>query len=240
MRTVLCRTALVAIALLTFAGCRNYGPSRGEKMRQLFVGFVPGHETRLDRTRLLSTVAAVRRESLLRIARRSDLRAESSVRLMVRQNIEPSPLVRATAAAVVRRLGMPTAIPELLASLREPNPLVRREIVTALGCLGREPHLTALQDVLRRDADQEVREAAVRAMGRIGGKQAVTVLIPLVEDRDDLLAYAANQALYELTGQNFGPSRRLWQKWWREHMDRPLKRPALRQGSAAASPPRPS
>ena len=214
-----CRIGLLVLAAVALGGCRNYGPSRGEKMRQLFVGFLPGQSAR-DAAGLLSESAAVRRESLLRIARRDDVRAVPAIALMVREDLEKAPLVRVTAAAALRRLGARTAAPGLVASLGDQNMLVRREIVITLGCVGNETHLPLLEDLARRDGNAGVREAAVRAIARIGGRPAVMSLIRFVEDRDDLLSYTANHALCRLTGQRLPPSRRRWEEWRRENRDR--------------------
>jgi hypothetical protein len=67
------------------------------------------------------------------------------------------------------------------------------------------------------DEEAEIRRAAALACAAKGLKEQVPLLIPLLADREALVARAAEAALKELTGQDLGPEPRPWQDWWDKH-----------------------
>jgi len=65
-----------------------------------------------------------------------------------------------------------------------------------------------------KDEDVEIRRAAAVAAANKDAKGLVPNLIPLLADREELVQRAAQLALRELTGQNFGKEQQDWQNWW--------------------------
>jgi len=130
--------------------------------------------------------------------------------------------VRVAAAAALGALNNPRAIPALLRALKDGHKGVRTAAVEALGKLGEpalNPLLEAVQgddEVVRRGADQAlgqlaqklagdlasedkgVREAAVTALGRIGRRDKVQAILPLLRDSEPRVRLAAARALERL------------------------------------------
>jgi HEAT repeat protein len=76
-----------------------------------------------------------------------------------------------------------------------------------------------------QDEDAEIRRAAALACAMKDGQDQVPGLIRLLSDREPLVEQAAQAALKELTGQDFGPAAgasradraraiAAWQVWW--------------------------
>jgi HEAT repeat protein len=68
--------------------------------------------------------------------------------------------------------------------------------------------------------------SAVRQFGRFGYQKAIPLLITLVDHAVMNLGAAAIDALWDLTGQDFGPDEGQWKQWWMteglkrfEHLD---------------------
>jgi hypothetical protein len=94
----------------------------------------------------------------------------------------------------------------LLQELGNPNPELRFEAARACGELEVGSAVPHLARVIADDPDQEVREAAVWALGHIGGQQARDILETCVQGDDEALSEAAAEALEEidLLGESTG------------------------------------
>jgi len=215
-------------ALCSFAGCLNFGPEPGEKLNQLFLDVTRGRAVRRALKNLNADESQVRLHAILRLARADCLEAASPISLMLDENTEPAPLVRCAAAVALRRIGDARALPRVRRAVQDPHPFVRRDVVHTLGVLGARSDLPGLGRIARTDADEGVRLQAVESIGLIGGPKAIEMLIALVENQDELIAYTANHQLALITGRDLGPSVRLWKAWWEKNKGRPLKAP--RQG----------
>jgi HEAT repeat protein len=86
----------------------------------------------------------------------------------------------------------------VIAELDNPNPEMRYEAARACGELEASAALHALIDLIEADPDPEVREMAIWALGRVGGKEARRVLEACCESEDEALCQAAEEALDEL------------------------------------------
>jgi HEAT repeat protein len=94
----------------------------------------------------------------------------------------------------------------LLQELDNPNPELRFEAARACGELEVASAVPHLARIIADDPDQEVREAAVWALGHIGGQQAREILDTCVQSDDEALSEAAAEALEEidLLGESTG------------------------------------
>jgi len=73
-----------------------------------------------------------------------------------------------------------------------------------------DPVIAALEDT-----DQDVRIAAIRALGKMRNPRAVEPLIAALGDRRENVRVEATWALKKLTGEDFGSDRKLWRQWQR-------------------------
>jgi HEAT repeat protein len=106
----------------------------------------------------------------------------------------PDEYVRARAAVTSPAAGN-VAIELLIKVLRDPEPLVRRSAIQALGELKATSAVDALTPFLKDD-DQSTRKAAAVALGRIGDKKVAAALETATGSNADQWEYAA--ALYRL------------------------------------------
>jgi HEAT repeat protein len=94
----------------------------------------------------------------------------------------------------------------LIKELDNPNPELRFEAARACGELEAQLAVSELIRMSMDDPDREVQQAAVWALGRIGGRVAREALESLFESDDEVLSQAAADALDEmdLLGESVG------------------------------------
>jgi HEAT repeat protein len=197
------------LALLS-AGCTAYGPKSGEKWRELTLGDSPA----VHREGLKSPDADVRRWSIVSLAREGDPASVDDILPCLTRSREPVALVRATAAAALRAVGDPRALPALTAACRDSDAAVRAEAAKSVGALGGPDNIPILARLLWNpgDSDSEVRLEATRALERIGEK-AVPDLIHTLDDPSESVVFAGHTALMRLTGQTLPASKKDWQDY---------------------------
>ena len=186
-------TAVTLLLILCVAGCR--GPE---------VLAPPGQS-------VLS--ADARRAAILRLARCGDPDAAPAIALYLDHASEPVAIVRATAAVGLRMIGDKRAVSALVNAGTDPEPLVRADVMRALGDMGGPAEVPTLARVLGADLDARVRMEAVRALGRIGGEGVIAHLIEGLDDPDASVAFAAHAALIRITDQDLPPARGAWESW---------------------------
>jgi HEAT repeat protein len=86
----------------------------------------------------------------------------------------------------------------LVEELDNPNPELRFEAARACGELETRLAVSRLIEMSMGDRDREVQQAAVGALGRIGGREAREALEAFYESEDDVLSQAAAEALDEM------------------------------------------
>jgi HEAT repeat protein len=117
------------------------------------------------------------------------------------------PSARADAAAQVEAMSGGQRQAVLLELTTDPRPTVR---LLAVGLAGKHLHgdeqaVARLAEMLSLDSDQDVRIAAVAALGETGSGPALTALLEaLGNDTSLFVRRAAALALDRLTGQDFG------------------------------------
>jgi HEAT repeat protein len=84
-------------------------------------------------------------------------------------------------------------------ALSDADPAVREEAAYALGEIGGEMSLRALEQALE-DPDPDVRASAIEALARIGGDQSAQSLSAVLDDPDPSMRAAAVDALGEIAG----------------------------------------
>jgi HEAT repeat protein len=86
----------------------------------------------------------------------------------------------------------------LVRELDNPNPELRFEAARACGELETQQAVSRLIQMSMSDPDREVQQAAVGALGRIGGREAREALETFYESEDEVLSEAAAEALDEM------------------------------------------
>jgi hypothetical protein len=94
-------------------------------------------------------------------------------------------LARKALATALLRIG-PPAIPPLLAMLKDERWYVVRNMVAIIGEIGCRDCVNALRPVVYH-ADQRVRKEAIRSLVRIEGKDVESLIIGLMDDRDEVI-----------------------------------------------------
>ncbi len=114
--------------------------------------------------------------------------------------------MQASALFAMGRSADPFWIKLLVIELDNPNPELRFEAARACGELEASAAVTQLIDMSFNDPDREVQQAAVWALGRIGGREARQALEACYESDDEALSQAAAEALdeMELLGEALG------------------------------------
>jgi hypothetical protein len=128
---------------------------------------------------------------------------------------EQDPLVREHIIRALAQSSDPAATALLRAGLTDNQPVVRIACCRALASRHDDETLSALAEVLRQDADPDVRQAATRALGHFQGPVAVSALIVALEDRDPALQYLAVESLRGMTDVDYGNDVGRWLEYAR-------------------------
>ena len=136
---------------------------------------------------------------------------------------DATPKVRTSAVRALGQMESAIAFPYLLSALNDLDAWVRYYAARAIGWHGYPEAVEALEQLVLSDSAYHVRAAAIEALGRVGGAQAVSILAPLVEttDSNSDLARATLEALGQIGHPNSlpplfaalrspDPERRIW------------------------------
>jgi hypothetical protein len=126
--------------------------------------------------------------------------------------VEPDSLVRQAIVQSIAEFRTPMAQQVLEAGLADENPAVRVECCRALGRRAETASVTRLATALRGDKNQDVRLAAVAALGKINSPEAIKALAVALDDRDPAMQYAGVQSLKSITGKDYGPDVEAWRQ----------------------------
>lgn len=184
------------------------------------VARLPDKEQTAARQRLREFLAhkevEVRRRAALTLGKLGD---GSGVPVMIADLAMASGRDRDNVIVALRILKDPRAIPTLRGALTDPSPYVRG---IALGALGELKAVAAYDEIVALTTDKETKPDCLRilpgdmacyALGALGEKRAVPVLIERMRDKD--LANQAQQALETLTKQKLGADPEAWTTWWK-------------------------
>ena len=115
---------------------------------------------------------------------------------------ENDPMLREAMYQTIAKFKVPKAQQTVTAGLQDRDPYVRITCCQLLGEYSDPAATTELAQVLREEADFDVRVAAARALGSAqGGRE---VLVAALQDRDPAMQYVGAQAMKEISGQDFG------------------------------------
>ncbi len=120
-----------------------------------------------------------------------------------------APDVRGAALKSLAKTAKSQALPQLEQALRE-EASVRIAAVIAIGIVNDARSLPAMMAMLK-DGLPEVRYHAVKAIGKLGAKQAESAIKPLLDDPEEMVKAAAEKAFEDLGLQ--APKASLMQSW---------------------------
>ncbi|MBI3945215.1 MAG: HEAT repeat domain-containing protein [Armatimonadetes bacterium] len=113
--------------------------------------------------------------------------------------LEVTPTAPPEAAEAIGKLGDRSAVPALQAAYgRSQWPPTQEAILGALGRLGGDVAYEQCATVLRGEHGFPVRQAAARALGQMGDRRAVPLLVEKLRDRESPVGQAAAEALGRL------------------------------------------
>jgi hypothetical protein len=159
------------------------------------------------------------RAMLIKVFGRSRLRAALPAVVEAAASPKSSPTVRFEAARALAKIGDAGIAPAVAQLLADADPLVRMAAADCvgelkLGALGKQ--LVPLLD----DAEWQVQTAAVTALGIVRPQEAVQPLIDLMR-KAGRLQTECSEALFRITGMDFGVDPDRWQDQWRKLMSIP-------------------
>lgn len=177
--------ALAAMAAMGYQGVMFAAP--GERTVAAFVQ----HPSTPVRLRAIEILAATRNPAAL-----------EPLMAGLHDRVGPN---RAAAAKALGELGFTGAAGDISPLRRDDRADVRTEAAVALHRLGVVGVTSGCVDDLSAETPLPHRQAAARALGRMGDKRAVKHLIPLLRDEDEELACLAADALGALQDKQAGP-----------------------------------
>lgn len=132
------------------------------------------------------------------------------------------PGIRLAALREGLRLGRGRAVTELAASA---DPVARQAAAIAYAEKPAAAALPHLNDLLG-DAAAAVRHQALFSLAALRDPQVVPLLIGHLDHAASVTADRVLGTLEGLTGESFGPSARVWQRWWQDQTDFQFPSPA--------------
>ena len=125
-------------------------------------------------------------------------------------------------------VGDKRAIPSLESALEDKAMMVRAAAADALGGLRQPASADALGKALNNPANFRggqslfVRKHIVDAIGSIGSRSSLELLVSSIEDADPAVQLSARNALTRITGESFGRGSSVtaeetdaWKTWWK-------------------------
>jgi len=150
--------------------------------------------------------------TLIKVFGRAGLRGAAAAVCELLASPKVTALVRCEAARALARIGDESAARSIGVLLTDPDPLVR---MAAVDCVGQLPLRSLARGVvpLLADAEWQVQSAAVVAVGIVRPQEAVQPLIDLMR-RAGRLRIECSEALFRVTGFDFGLDPDRWQQQW--------------------------
>jgi len=140
------------------------------------------------------------------------------------EKTDPAEMPLAILLAVGSSSDAPAALLPALQKLAKAEKLGPKMQDALAGALSTYRSPSALKDLLGRlDKSETIGEKLIlmRALGRMGEKEAVQPLIGLLKSDQEGVRQVASAALSAITQAYLGESHDTWAKWWKEHKNEP-------------------
>ena len=149
---------------------------------------------------------------LIKVLGRSRVRASVPAIEAAARAPKAAPAVKYEAARALQAIGAAGEGDLFAQLLQDPEPSVRLAAADAVGALRLTAHADAVANLLT-DAEWQVRAAAIEAVASLRPQAAVQPLIDLMRDTGRLRTECAD-ALFRITGLDFGVDPDRWQEQW--------------------------
>lgn len=120
--------------------------------------------------------------------------------------------VKQRAAEALGRIADPAAVEPLIPLASDRDPGVRTVALDALGIL-RDRRATDVVCAALAEKTWQVRAAAIGAAAKVRPKEAIPILIDMLESEEGRLQVEVDQALRDITGNQFQQPDE-WKRWW--------------------------
>ncbi len=108
-----------------------------------------------------------------------------------------------------------TTVPFLIERLPSEEPKVHAAILYALGELRDARALDVLLKSLAHK-DATIRATGAQALANYYSQDVIEALLVLLDDPAQQVREAVVEALFTLTGKNYGPNKEKWHQWWQQ------------------------
>jgi HEAT repeat protein len=126
---------------------------------------------------------------------------------------ESDPWVRRETLRALAHFPQPSAGAVLVAALGDNDVETRRTACQALGVRGDDIAVRELARVVSSETNQDVRIAAVKALGASGNKQSLVPLSEVMLDADPALQAQAQESLVAVSGRDYGSDVEAWRQF---------------------------
>lgn len=126
---------------------------------------------------------------------------------------ETNPVLRTEMVGILGELGIPSAFETMRLAVADADEDVRIAACHAWGKLGANEAVPVLKELMEREADVDVRLAAIGELGHYPEQGALEILGQALDDNDPAVQYLAVQSLKTSTGRDFGDSVPAWREF---------------------------
>jgi len=149
------------------------------------------------------------------------LRDPAGIPFLARAARHPDPAVVRAAVQALGQFSTDEALAALKIASTHPVTEVRSDVLSALSSRDDGAARAILMDVGRDDPQPELRASAWQILSRFKGDDIVPYFIDRLGDAPDVARPTLVEILQRLTGQNLGPKRDAWARYWSNHVHAP-------------------
>lgn len=199
-------TMLLMVSLWCASGCNN----RQAPMESLLDVLTPETPSQVARDAFNVYDADVRRKSVNNLSAARFGGEPPYLRLYRLLIDDPDPTVRAACCKALGLHGEVQDVPLLITRTKDEATAVRWEAAKALQKIHSPQAIDPLMELLARDQDPDVRQAAATALGQYPTIASFNVLVGALDDRSYSVVDQAYESLKTLTGYDFGTDGSAW------------------------------
>ena len=195
----------ICILLVVAAGCSSSDNLLRKKKTSQDVPLPPGVVAPRDKLQNW--------QKLVKSATSSSAKTKAAPQLEEAFFAEDDPQLRAELLRLMGQLNVPPSETLVERAKSDDEPSVRLQLCHLLAKSPAGSATQVLADLALNDTNQDVRQAAIKALGRLRDPHASEVLAKLLRNRDPAIQYLAVQSLKQTTGKDFGMDLKQWEAY---------------------------